>query len=117
MIEATDEADTGDIWLKSSIRLKGTELCDEWRALQGRKTIEMCLQFVSEYPHLSRKKQVGRASFYVRRRPIDSRLDPDKTLTEQFNILRAVDNMRYPAYFEINKQRFVIRVYSVDDND
>jgi len=49
-------------------------------------------------------------SFYLRRRPEDSRLDPDKTIREQFNLLRVVDNEKYPAFFDLHGQRFLLKV-------
>lgn len=117
LIEAAVEADAGDIWLQDSIQLDGSELCDEWRALQGQKTIEMCLRFVNEYPNISKCKQAGVSSYYERRRPTDSCLDVNKTLGEQFNILRVSDNTRYPAYFEINKQSYIVKIYKTNNND
>ncbi|HEY8995231.1 MAG TPA: hypothetical protein VIM71_11255, partial [Lacunisphaera sp.] len=56
------------------------------------------------------RPQAGEPSYYPRRRPVDSRLDPDKTLREQFNLLRACDPDRYPAYFEVAGRRYEVRV-------
>lgn len=116
LLEAATEADAGDIWLQDIIHLDGSELTDEWRQLQGEKTIEMCLRFVNEYQNIAKNKQLGMPSYYRRRRPTDSRLDPDKSLREQFNLLRVTDNIRYPAFFEIEGQRYTINIYK-DSND
>lgn len=112
LIEAADDADAGDIWLQDSIELKGDEICDEWRHLQGEKTIELCLRFVTEYASMSKVAQSGLPSYYSRRSQIDSRLDPNKTLGELFNPLRVCDNDRYPAYFEINNRRYILKIYA-----
>jgi methionyl-tRNA formyltransferase len=37
-------------------------------------------------------------------------LDPQKSLAEQFNILRVVDNDRYPAFFEWNGRRYNLKI-------
>ncbi|MCQ4312607.1 hypothetical protein NAV33_11950 [Pseudomonas stutzeri] len=111
LLEAATEADAGDIWLRDSVELDGSELCNEWRALQGEKTLEMCLRFVREYEALSPVRQEGAPSYYPRRRPADSRLDPDKSLREQFAQLRVADNERYPAYFEIDEQRYAVHIH------
>jgi methionyl-tRNA formyltransferase len=112
LIDAADEADAGHIWLQDSIELKGGEICDEWRQLQGEKTIELCLRFVTEYASMSKVAQSGLPSYFSRRGPIDSRLDPNKTLSELFNTLRVCDNNRYPAFFEINNRRYILKIYA-----
>ncbi|THF63121.1 methionyl-tRNA formyltransferase [Pseudothauera nasutitermitis] len=115
LIEATDEVDAGDIWLSDVIELDGTELCDEWRSLQGQKTVELCLKFVSAYPTLKPvKQQGGEPSYYSRRIPADSRLDVDKSLREQFNLFRIVDNERYPAYFEMEGRVYTVQLFKVE---
>lgn len=110
LLEAATEADAGDIWLQDTIHLDGSELANEWRSLQGEKTLKMCLRFVCEYQNLTKNKQSGIPSNYRRRRPTDSRLDPDKSLREQFNLLRVADNLRYPAFFEINGHRYILNI-------
>jgi methionyl-tRNA formyltransferase len=110
LIEATDKVDAGDIWLRDVIMLDGSELCDEWRVAQGMKTVELCMRFVDEYERLKPIRQEGEPSWYARRRPADSRLDPDKTIREQFGLLKVSDNDRYPAYFEIDGTVYFVQV-------
>lgn len=117
LLEASKEVDAGDIWIRDSIELNGSELCDEWRALQGEKTLEICLRFVLEYSVLEPVKQKGEASYYPRRRPVDSCLNPDKTLREQFPSLKVADNNRYPSYFNIEGQDYVIHIYKAENTD
>jgi len=110
LLEAAAEADAGDIWIQDVIHLDGSELADEWRSEQGEKTLEMCLRLIDEYKSIIKIKQSGLPIYYKRRRPDDSRLDVDKSLREQFNLLRVADNMRYPAYFEIEGNRYVVNI-------
>lgn len=114
LLEATAEADAGDIWLRDSFELDGSELCDEWRELQGKKTVEMCLRFVKEYENLTPSKQEGEPSYYVRRKPEDSRLDPEMTISELFDQLRVADNERYPAFFEIAGSVYKVAISKMD---
>lgn len=116
LIDAGEEADAGDIWLQDFIELNGDELCDEWRKLQGEKTIEICLRFVVKYAIMSKTSQTGLPSYYRRRRPVDSCLNPSKTLHELFNLMRVSDNNRYPAYFEINNKRYFLKIYEEENN-
>jgi len=108
LFEAVADLDAGPIHLKTSINLNGTELVDEWRQLQAEATVNLCLQWVDRYRELidAARFQTGEASRYRRRRPADSRLDPERTLAEQFELLRVVDNDRYPAFFEWRGRRY-----------
>lgn len=110
LIEAVDDVDAGDVWLQEIIELNGTELHDEWRDLQGRCSIKICLEFILQFPNLIKKKQIGCSSYYKRRTPKDSELDINKTLIEQFNLLKVVDNQNYPAYFIINDVRYELKI-------
>ena len=87
-------------------------MVDELRRVQAITTIEMCLKFVREYPEIVLKgqKPEGKSSFYQRRKPQDSQIDVDKTIGEQFNLLRVVDNEKYPAFFEIDGERFILKI-------
>lgn len=108
LIEAVDTVDAGPIYLQEWINLAGTELHPEWRALQAQATQNLCRQWVRVYPGILEKarQQEGECSVYARRRPVDSRLDSKKTLAEQFDLLRVVDNKKYPAFFEMKGRRY-----------
>ena len=94
--------------------MRGDELCSEWRKLQGLKTIELCVEFVEKYEELTPVDQKGEPTYYRRRSASDSQLDPDKTIREQFNLLRVVDNSRYPAYFELNGIKYKIKIEKME---
>ena len=111
LFEATEEIDAGRIYLKDFIELEGHELHDEIREKQAHKTIEMCLKFLRKYPDLVPKEQEGEESFYPRRTPADSELDVDRTIREQFNLLRIVDNENYPAFFVLNGHKYILKIY------
>jgi UDP-2,4-diacetamido-2,4,6-trideoxy-beta-L-altropyranose hydrolase len=102
LFEADDMVDAGRIHLQTVIELTGCELVDEWRDHQACATIELCRRWINEFPDVIRgvREQTGTPSFYRRRRPIDSKFDPNRPLSCQFDLLRTVDNRRYPAFFE-----------------
>jgi len=100
LLEAVEAVDAGRIIYKEEMILQGHELSDEVRHIFGNFTVNLCLRFLSETTPQLGIPQEGEPSFYPRRRPKDNRLDIDKSLREQFNLLRIVDNERYPAYFE-----------------
>ncbi|MGF1730512.1 hypothetical protein [Photobacterium kasasachensis] len=115
LIEASKNADSGDIWLRDEITLDGTELNPEWRNKQGTVTIDLCQLFVSRYSELSPESQVGEESFYTRRRPEDSELNMSKTLAEQFQLLRVVDNDSYPAFFRYKNKKYKVEITEYDE--
>lgn len=111
LFEAVADADAGPVYLRDEIVLQGHELHDEIRRIQGAVTIRLCTAFLEQYPGLAPTPQRGAPTTFRRRTPRDSALDPDKSLREQFNLLRTVDNERYPAFFDLNGHRYVIKIY------
>ena len=89
--------------------------CD-LRQIMGDAIVALCLEFVNRYPNVlaEARAQAGVESFYPRRCPEDSRIDIDKTLREQINLLRVVDNERYPAFFEWKGCRYRLAVSRID---
>lgn len=110
LFEATASVDAGDYYIKDKISLKGNELIKDWQDKLGKKIVEMCIYYVKNYEKMQGITQKGEESFYKKRTPDDSKLDINKTIKEQFNLLRIVDNENYPAFFEINNEKFVIKI-------
>ncbi len=114
LFEADDDADAGPVVYRDSIDLVGNETYAEWRQLQGEKTLELCRRFLDEATPRAGTEQRGEPTSYPRRNPSDSRLDPHRTIAEQFDLLRVADPESYPAYFDHRGRRFVI-VLQPDD--
>ena len=112
LFEATAALDAGPIYLQQQIALQGHELMEEWRVLQAQATLALCLAWFVRYQEVVNavQPQHGEASHYRRRQPADSQLDPERSLAEQFNLLRVVDNQRYPAFFEIESECYNIYI-------
>ena len=108
LFKAIEGADTGPIIYRDTIELRGDETYEEWRMLLGEKTIEICRRFLGEAIPPEGKAQSGEPTSYRRRTPTDSRLDPDRTIAEQFDLLRVADPDRYPAYFYHRGRRFML---------
>jgi hypothetical protein len=116
LLAAADAVDAGDIYLQERIVLEGHELHPEWRSMQAASTLKLCKEFVRSFPGIlaEARPQVGRPTFYARRRPEDSRLDPKRSIREQFNLLRIVSNEQYPAYFHLDGQKYILRIEKAD---
>jgi len=114
LIEANSKVDSGDIWLKDCMKLNGTELHGEWRILQGKISVELAKKFVVECAGLTPATQAGKSSFFKKRTPKDSELDIFKSIDEQFNLLRIVDDINYPAFFVKDGIRYNICIEKCD---
>ncbi len=112
LFEANESLDSGKIYLQEFMDFSGNELIDELRFKQGESTILLCKKFIQKYPGIIKfaKTQHGSPTFYRRRVPGDSKLDPHKSIAEQFNLLRTVDSSRYPAFFEFMGKRYELHI-------
>lgn len=112
LFEAAESVDSGRIYKKIVINFTGTELIDDMRKAIAKSTFELCNFFVENYPDIADSgfEQKGEPTFYPRRKPEDSCIDPNKTIAEQFNLLRTVDNEKYPAWFKLNDGCFTIKI-------
>ena len=107
-----DKVDSGMIYLTEKINFKGNELVNEIRRKQGQTTIKLCKNFIFDYPRILKKNKIqsGSPTYYKRRFPKDSELDIKKSIEENFNLLRVVDNKKYPAYFDYLGKRFILKI-------
>jgi len=103
--------DTGDFYLKDNFTLDGTELIDEWQKKLGDCIDRMIIRFLKDIKKLKPIRQKGRATVYKRRTPEDSELDINKTIKSQFNLLRVVDNERYPVFFTHRNKKYILKIY------
>ncbi len=114
LLEACERVDSGPIWLRKTISLDGSELAPEINRLLFEAELELMSEAVETFGEVEPKPQVGEPGEYLRKRtPEDSRMDPHKTLVEQFNLLRVVDSRRYPAFFDYRGHRY--RIYIEKD--
>jgi methionyl-tRNA formyltransferase len=117
LFEAEENVDAGNVYILDYIELNGTELNDEIKHLQGIKTVEMCVRFINEYDSIEGIPQEGEPTFYKKRTAQSSCMDIKKSIEEQFNLLRVVDNDRYPAYFFIRGKKYIIKIESDNYNE
>ena len=110
LIEAAEAVDAGAIVYKEYISFEGHELNDELRAAIGAMHIALCTRYLAEVDPPQGLMQQGEPSYYPRRKPADSRVDPNKTIAEQFDLLRVVDSDRYPAYFEYRGREYELHI-------
>lgn len=115
MITMAEGADEGDIVMSRMLSFGGHELNEEMRDAIGDAIVQMCLELcAAPLPPKSRAQQ-GEPTRYSRRRAADSQLDPDRSIAEQFALLRVVDNERYPAFFDLHGHRYILKIKRADN--
>lgn len=111
LLEANDHIDGGAIWLKTEFNLEGHELLQEINEKLFAAELSLMTQAIERFERISPVQQLGDPGPYMpKRAPADSRLDPNKTIAEQFDLLRIVDSQRYPAFFDYRGKRYLIRI-------
>jgi methionyl-tRNA formyltransferase len=111
LLEACDPVDSGPVWLRSSFDLEGHELLPEISAHLFAHEVALMTRAVEEYDSVVPQLQPSVLTQPLRRRtPADSELDPAKSLAEQFDLLRVVDNERFPAFFRFRGHSYVIKI-------
>ncbi|MBW8015827.1 MAG: methionyl-tRNA formyltransferase [Planctomycetes bacterium] len=116
LFEAGSGVDDGDIFIKDHIELEGHELHDGIRKKQGLKTIEMCKYFIKNYENMSATPQNGHESKYAKRTAKDSELDVNKSLSDQFDLLRTVNNDDFPAFFNHGKHKYILKIFKAESH-
>ena len=112
LLEAGDAPDSGPVWARREIALQGHELHEEINARVFEAELELMNFAIEQFDAVTPRPQgeAKDARRYRRRTPEDSRLDPDKTIAAQFDLLRVCDPDRYPAFFELRGHRYELRL-------
>lgn len=111
LLEASNKIDSGDILIKYKMFFRGDELNSEIREKQAHYTVKIINNFLKKFPLFIKKKQKGLATYFRKRNKFDSRLDINKTIKKQFNLLRVCDNQNYPAYFIYKSNKYKLKIY------
>jgi methionyl-tRNA formyltransferase len=119
LLEAEDKVDSGRIWLKTTIDLDGYELFDEINSRLFSAEVALIQRAVSERKSIIPYEQSSDIlpDYFPKRVPEDSRLNPNDSIVNQFNLLRVCDSERFPAFFELNGQRYSIKLEKVESSN
>jgi methionyl-tRNA formyltransferase len=117
LLEAEDKVDSGKIWKKVNIPVPHTALWDEINHLLFTEEIQLMDFALASYGRIQPQEQPAEVAptYYRLRTPQDSRIDPDKTLSEQFDLIRVCDPVRFPAFFEHRGQRYAMKLEKLND--
>lgn len=114
LFEADEKLDSGDWYIKTKCPLNGYELIDDIRDKLIHTQIDMIETYLRTYP-VESVEQSGIETFYPKRNTSNQKLNIDSSLRELFNHLRVCDNERYPAYFYMDDQKYILKIYHSED--
>ena len=115
LIGASEPLDSGPIYLKKSFTLEGHELLDEIHSKLFSIEMQLMSEFVSANAEIAPYDQKGNPGEYFRKRtPLDNKIDPSKSIEEQFDLLRVSDNERFPAFFELRGKKYILKLEKID---
>ena len=117
LLNAEDLVDSGDIWKQIEVQFGDDELFDEINGRLFDAETELMRWAIENCDRCTPRPQVGTPSYYRRREPADSQIDPRQSIAEQFNLLRIADPERYPAFFELHDQRYMITIKKLSSRE
>ncbi|MEM7718483.1 MAG: formyltransferase family protein [Pseudomonadota bacterium] len=112
LLRAEDPVDTGAIWAKRAVDIPKALLFDEISERLFMAEIDLMshgLTLVSAGA-VPEPQATDGATYWPKRQPTDSRIDPAKSLAMCFDQIRIADPHRYPAFFDLHGQRFYIEL-------
>ena len=114
LIEANQFLDKGRVYYKNKVFFPEYYLFNEIKNKQFFSSLKLIEKFIKYYKKNKKAppsySQKGIASYYRRRLLADSKLDINSNIKSQFNLLRIVDNEKYPAFFKIKNKKYIIKI-------
>lgn len=117
LLEAQDKVDSGKIWKKVQISVPPDALWNEINHLLFTAEMELLDFALASYATIQPQEQPTSVepTYFRRRTPNDSRIDPEKTIAEQFDLIRVCDPLRYPAFFEHRGHKYALKLEKLND--
>lgn len=111
LLEAADAVDSGAIWTQTAFSLEGHETFAEINARLFEAELSLMDYAVLHLETVQPRAQDDREpTRYRKRTPEDSRIDPQRSIADQFDLLRVADPERFPAFFELLGHRYFIHI-------
>lgn len=119
LIEAEDKVDSGDIWHQIKFNVPQNALWDEINDKLFETEIKLINFAVQNFKLIKPTPQKNNIeqTFFPKRNPIDSRIDPNMSIESQFNKIRVCDPKRYPAYIELHGFKYKLTLKKISDID
>jgi methionyl-tRNA formyltransferase len=112
LLDVEDKLDSGKVWKKLKFKVPKHALFDEINKQMFDAEIELIDYAIRWSGCVEPKPQLQdiAPTYYPRRRPADSKIDPSKSIESQFNHIRVCDPVRFPAFFWLNGNKYKIKL-------
>ena len=110
LLDAAALVDQGDIYKKITVPIPKSALWDEINDLLFAAEIQLIEFAIENFDNLQKHPQSSDipATYYPKRSPKDSEIDPNKPISEQFDLIRVCDPNRFPAHFHYRGEDYKI---------
>lgn len=116
LLEAEDKVDSGAIWKKQQVKVPKTALYSEINSIVFEVELELMDFAVKNFGTISPVSQVDTESTYwPKRTPSDSEIDIEKSISEQFDLIRVCDPERFPAFFYKDGKKFKLKIMATNE--
>jgi methionyl-tRNA formyltransferase len=112
LLEAEDSVDSGAIWCKQNVTVPKNFLWDEVNEVIFKAELDLMDFAVENFGKINPLAQPDEVepTYHRRRTPEDSEIDPQKSVADQFDLIRVCDPDRFPAYFHLHGQKYTLRL-------
>ena len=117
LLEASNKVDSGKIWKKLNFQVSKHALWDEINHQVFEKELQLIDFAINNFNSVSPKPQDLNIepTYYAKRTPTDSVIDPFKSIESQFDKIRVCDPKRFPAYIELYGEKYKITLEKIND--
>ena len=110
LLDAADPVDSGDLWRQVPFHVPRSATFDEINEILCEAQTSLMTWARRHCDSQRPVPQQGTPTHCRRRTPADSEIDPNKPITESFDLLRLADRERYPAFFRLHGRKFRISI-------
>lgn len=114
LLDADKKVDSGAIWKKEFVNLEGNEVVKEINEKVFLVKLKLMDFAVENINSIKKSSQKGKPTYFPRRNPKDNELDVNKTINQQFDLMRVADNERYPSFFKFRGHCYKITIEKIN---
>lgn len=106
-----EEVDSGPLLGQASFPILKTDLLEDIRTKAMKVIDDLLRKHLMPFlrGELKPFSQQGVPTKYRKRNTLDSKLDMSKPLAQLWDLIRVCDNESYPAWFEMDGQKFILK--------
>lgn len=117
LLEAEDAVDSGRLWHQIKFPLPKHALWNEINDKLFSAELELMDFAVEKFDSMipvSQRTDIE-PSYFPKRKPADSRIDPYDSIASQFDHIRVCDPQRFPAYFELYGHQYKLTLEKIGE--